>query len=201
MIGRVPSVQELREFLASKEADKKAKLVAKLLYDEAYQEEYARNWTTIWTNILIGRNGGMEDRSLISREGMQKYLRDSFARNKPYDRMVYELVTATGGTAPGSKDFNGAANFLVMKLDENAAQATAYCGRSTRVDTMVAIEFAASCKPLRKSNTSATAISAISTGSESATMSVIGRLRQAWSITTPWMRLATSSKRSTTFSR
>jgi len=125
VIGRVPSVQELREFLASKEADKKAKLVARLLYDETYQEEYARNWTTIWTNILIGRNGGMEDRSLISREGMQKYLRDSFARNKPYDRLVYELVTATGGTAPGSEDFNGATNFLVMKLDEDAAQATA----------------------------------------------------------------------------
>jgi hypothetical protein len=125
VIGRVPSVQELREFLASKEADKKAKLVAKLLYDEAYQDEYTRNWTTIWTNILIGRNGGLENRSLTSREGMQKYLRDSFARNKSYDRMVYELVTATGGTAPGTKNFNGATNFLVMKLDENAAQATA----------------------------------------------------------------------------
>ena len=44
-----------------------------------------------------------------------------------------------------------------MKL-KNAAQNTAYCGRSTRVDTIVAIELAASCKPLRKSNSSATAI-------------------------------------------
>ena len=44
-----------------------------------------------------------------------------------------------------------------MKL-KKAAQNTAYCGRSTRVDTMVAIEFAASCNPLRKSNSSATAI-------------------------------------------
>src|SRR4029077_8438332 len=42
---------------------------------------------------------------------------------------------------------------------KNAAQNTAYCGRSTRVDTIVAIELAASCKPLRKSNRSATAIS------------------------------------------
>src|ERR1700710_728853 len=41
---------------------------------------------------------------------------------------------------------------------KNAAHSTAYCGRSTRVDTMVAIELAASCKPLRKSNSSATAI-------------------------------------------
>src|SRR4051812_12428404 len=44
-----------------------------------------------------------------------------------------------------------------MKLKE-AAHSTAYCGRSTLVDTMVAIELAASCNPLRKSNSSATAI-------------------------------------------
>jgi hypothetical protein len=125
VLGRIPSVQELRDFVNSKEPDKKSKLVSKLLYDDAYTEDYARNWTTIWTNILIGRNGGLEDRSLISRPGMQKYLRDSFARNKTYDKMVYELVTATGGTAPGAQDYNGAANFLVMKLDEDAAQATA----------------------------------------------------------------------------
>lgn len=125
VLGRIPSVEELQAFLKSREPDRKAKLVDKLLNDEAYTEDYARNWTTIWTNILIGRNGGMENNSLISREGMQKYLRDSFARNKPYDRMVYELVTATGSTAPAASDFNGAANFLVMKLDEDAAQATA----------------------------------------------------------------------------
>ncbi len=125
VIGRVPSVQELRDFLAMKESDKRAKLVTKLLHSDEYTEDYARNWTTIWTNILIGRNGGNERRTLISREGMQKYLRDSFARGKPYDKMVYELVTATGSTTPGQKDFNGATNFLVMKLDENAAQATA----------------------------------------------------------------------------
>src|SRR6185369_12854889 len=89
VLGRVPSVQELHEFLTTKEADKKAKLVNKLLYDDSYTDDYARNWTTIWTNILIGRNGGLERRTLINREGMQKYLRDSFARNKPYDRMVF----------------------------------------------------------------------------------------------------------------
>src|SRR5450631_4606636 len=41
---------------------------------------------------------------------------------------------------------------------KNAAHSTAYCGRSTRVDTIVAIELAASCNPLRKSNSNATAI-------------------------------------------
>ena len=49
---------------------------------------------------------------------MQKYLRDSFARNKPYDKMVYELITATGSSSPGSEKFNGAVNFLAMKVNE-----------------------------------------------------------------------------------
>ncbi len=125
VLGRIPSVQELREFLGTRDSDKKSKLVTKLLHSEEHTEDYARNFTSIWTNILIGRSGGLEQNTLISRPGMQKYLRDSFARNKPYDRMVYELVTATGNTVPGAEGFNGAANFLVMKLDENAAQATA----------------------------------------------------------------------------
>jgi hypothetical protein len=125
ILGRIPSYQELTEFLADSSPDKKAKLVDKLLYDEKYTEEYARNWTTLWTNVLIGRSGGTERDTLISRPGMQKYLRDSFARNKPYDRMVHELVSATGVTSPGAEGFNGAANFLVGKLEEDAALATA----------------------------------------------------------------------------
>jgi hypothetical protein len=54
-------------------------------------------------------------------------------------------------------------NRKAMKL-KNAAQTTAYCGRRTRVDTIVAMELAASCSPLRKSNRSATTISPIRTG-------------------------------------
>jgi len=126
VIGRIPSVTELEEFIKSREPDKKVKLVGKLLDDEAYTEEYARNWTTIWTNILIGRSGGTEQNSLTSREGMQKYLRDCFARNMPYDDMAFELVTATGTNTPGSARFNGAVNFLAMKVnDESATLATA----------------------------------------------------------------------------
>ncbi len=126
LIGRIPTVEELTDFLEDDSDQKRRQLVEKLLYDDAYTEEFARNWTTIWTNLLIGRTGGTDNRSMISRAGMQKYLRDSFAREKPYDKMVRELVTATGTTTPGDPDFNGATNFLIDKVnDENAAQATA----------------------------------------------------------------------------
>lgn len=129
VLGRIPSVEELTAFTNSKDKDKRLKLVNSLLYSEKYTEDFVRNWTTIWTNILIGRSGGTGDDMLTSRAGMQKYLRDAFANNKPYDQMVAELVTATGVSVPGEEGFNGAVNFLANKLDEDAAQATAQTSR------------------------------------------------------------------------
>ena len=129
IIGRVPTVEELQAYTSDRDREKKVKLVQSLLHDDKYTEEYAKNWTTIWTNVLIGRSGGTERNSLTNREGLQKFLRDSFARNKYYNEMVYELVTATGSNSPGQENFNGAVNFLTMKLEENATLATAQTSR------------------------------------------------------------------------
>lgn len=118
VIGRIPTYDELAEFAGDRTPDKRAKLVERLLYDDRYTEEYARHWSTVWTNLLIGRSGGTDRRDLTNRDGMQKYLRDSFARNQSYDQMVYDLVTAQGSTKPGTENFNGAVNFLVNKVNE-----------------------------------------------------------------------------------
>ncbi|HUP81606.1 MAG TPA: DUF1549 domain-containing protein [Pirellula sp.] len=130
VIGRIPSYDEFVEFAKDKSSDKKLTFVNRLLNEDRYTEEYANHWSTVWTNILIGRNGGMENRTLTNRAGMQKYLRDCFASNKPYNEMAIELITATGATKPGTEGFNGAANFLVMKVnEENGTQATAAVSR------------------------------------------------------------------------
>ena len=78
IIGRVPTVEELQAYTSDRDREKKVKLVQSLLHDEKHTEEYAKNWTTIWTNVLIGRSGGTEQNSLTNREGLQKFLRDSF---------------------------------------------------------------------------------------------------------------------------
>jgi hypothetical protein len=130
ILGRIPSLDELEQFMRDRESGKHARLVERLLYDEQYTEQYARNWSTIWTNILIGRSGGNERGDLTNREGMQKYLRDAFAQNRSYNRLVYELVTATGATKPGTDNFNGAVNFLIGKVNEdNAVLATSSTSR------------------------------------------------------------------------
>lgn len=118
LIGRIPTLEELTEFIRDRKSDKREKLVDRLLNDGRYTEEFASHWASVWSNLLIGRSGGTDRRSLTSREGMGKYLRDSFAGNKPYNRMVYELVTATGTTKPGTEGFNGATNFLVDKVNQ-----------------------------------------------------------------------------------
>jgi hypothetical protein len=129
VFGRIPSVEEANHFLTLRGNDRKAKLIDKLLYSDEYAEDYARNWTTIWTNILIGRTGGNDNRSMVSREGMQQYLRRAFLRNKPYDEMAFELISAQGHNTPGEQGYNGAVNFLLDNLQENAAPATAKTAR------------------------------------------------------------------------
>ncbi|MGH7140213.1 MAG: DUF1549 domain-containing protein, partial [Pirellulales bacterium] len=105
-IGRIPTVEELEAFLIDNRRDKRSRLVEKLLEDDHYVESYARFWTTLWTNLLIGRTGGMEPNSPVSREGLEQYLRRSFLANKPYNRLVYELISAQGANRPGAQDYN-----------------------------------------------------------------------------------------------
>lgn len=124
LVGRIPRVEELNAFLADKRHDKRAALVDQLL-GEKYTADYVQNWTTIWSNILIGRTGGNERKSLVNREGMEKYLNETFKYNKSYDQMARELITATGSCRPADNDFNGAANFLADKMADNGVQATA----------------------------------------------------------------------------
>jgi hypothetical protein len=126
VIGRIPSVEELNRFLGDKSANRRMNLVDRLLGKD-YVEEYARNWSGIWTNLLIGRPGNkrQDERLPTDRDGMEQYLRRAFELNKPYRKMVYELVSATGATKPGEDNYNGAVNFLVGKMDDGGLQATA----------------------------------------------------------------------------
>jgi hypothetical protein len=125
IIGRIPSAKEARDYIDSREKDKKARLITKLLG----AEEYGKFWATIWSNLLIGRNPQRD----IDRASMNKYLRDSFAENKPWNKLVYELVTATGGSTPKSTaegiPYNGATNFMLSHMNDGKVPATSFTTR------------------------------------------------------------------------
>jgi Protein of unknown function (DUF1549)/Protein of unknown function (DUF1553) len=128
VLGRIPTVEELKAFAADRSKDKREKLVERLLTDDNYALEYSQHWATVWSNVLVGRTGGRGD-SLASRDGLEQYLRQSLARNKPYDKLATELLTATGSGKPGTPDYNGAANFMLAGLNQDAALATARVSR------------------------------------------------------------------------
>ncbi len=126
VIGRIPTIYEMRQFLADRSPNRRANLVDRLLESDEYIEDYARNWSNVWENLLIGRSN---DNALIYRDGLRQYLRRSFLTNKPYDQFVGELLTASGSNRPGEPDFNGAVNYLLDNLQENATPATAKTAR------------------------------------------------------------------------
>lgn len=129
LIGRIPTVEETTRFVRAKGDRKRADLVERLVDSDEYAEEFAKNWTNVWTNLLVGRPVGDGRRSLVNRDGMQQYLRRSLLANKPYDRLVYELISADGVNTPGEDAYNGAVNFLIDNLEDKGVQATAKTAR------------------------------------------------------------------------
>ncbi len=128
VLGRIPTVEELSAFASDRSPDKREKLIDQLLTDDDYVAEYARHWSTIWANVLIGRTGGGST-SLASREGLEQYLGQALAKNKPYHEWVHELLVATGSSQPGSEGFNGAVNFLLAGMNQDATLATSRVSR------------------------------------------------------------------------
>ncbi|HZL90903.1 MAG TPA: DUF1549 domain-containing protein [Pirellulaceae bacterium] len=127
VLGRIPTNAEVTAFAGDKSPDKKQHLVDQLLGDE-YADQFAQHWASVWTNVLIGRTGGKKG-SLASREGLEAYLEQSLRQNKPYDAIVAELLTASGTSRPDAPDFNGAVNFLLAGLGDNATLATTRVSR------------------------------------------------------------------------
>ena len=97
-IGTLPTAEEVRQFLNDTSPDKRSRLVDRLLE----REEYVDYWTMNWLNILRA------DQLTISPQGavaMQRWLRNGFAQNRPFDEFATDLLTVQGNTSaegPGS---------------------------------------------------------------------------------------------------
>lgn len=88
ILGTLPAADEARRFLESKDRDR-GKLVDALLA----RPEYADYWALKWADLLR-----VEKQALGSKRafGFYRWIRDSFAANKPMDRFTSELITAEG---------------------------------------------------------------------------------------------------------
>lgn len=90
LIGVLPTAEEARKFLASRDANKRAKLVDELLE----RPEYADFWGLYWSDRLSNSRQFLYEKGTFF---FQQWLREAMAQNLPYDQFAKELITATGG--------------------------------------------------------------------------------------------------------
>jgi hypothetical protein len=91
VIGRLPTAEEARAFLADAAPDKRARLIDRLLE----RPEYADFWANKWADLLRPNPYRVGIKAVYS---LDAWLRDCFRRNLPYDQFVRELLTAQGST-------------------------------------------------------------------------------------------------------
>jgi len=89
IIGTLPTAVEAREFLGEVSPDKRRALVDSLLI----RKEYADFQALKWSDVL------RVDRLALGHKPAYVYyrwIRDAFARNRPFDDVAREIITATG---------------------------------------------------------------------------------------------------------
>ena len=90
VVGRLPTLDEAKVFIADASPDKRAKLVDRLLDSSDYAEHFALKWNAIL------RNRRVTPGHQVGSFAFHNWIRDSLEQNKPYDQFVREIITASG---------------------------------------------------------------------------------------------------------
>jgi hypothetical protein len=92
VIGTLPNAQEAKDFLNSDEAGKRSALVDRLL--EA--AEFADYWAMKWSDLLRVKAEFPINLWPNAAQAYHRWIWTSISQNKPYDRFVREMLTASG---------------------------------------------------------------------------------------------------------
>jgi len=90
IIGRIPTSHEAKQFIADKSPGKRSKLIESLISSPGHKSKMFLFWAE-----LLRLNTAKEKHGL----GWHVWLKKSVAENKPYDKMVYEMLSAEGHAA------------------------------------------------------------------------------------------------------
>jgi hypothetical protein len=108
--GTLPTPDEARAFLDSTDPDKRKKLVDRLLgltgdpALDVHGNDYAAYWALKWSDLIRSNSAAIGEQGMWA---LHNWLKESFRQNKPFDKLVRELVTAKGSTFS-----NGPANYF-----------------------------------------------------------------------------------------
>ncbi|MFO0879658.1 MAG: DUF1549 and DUF1553 domain-containing protein [Gemmataceae bacterium] len=131
-IGTLPTVEQTRAFLASTDPQKRTKLIDRLLgltgdpAQDIHTAEYAALWSLKWSDLLKSNSATIGEQGMWS---LHNWMKEAFRQNKPFDRVVRELITARGNPYD-----SGPANYFVaFQGAEALAEATSQVFLGMRV--------------------------------------------------------------------
>ncbi len=127
LTGRLPLPADVTEFAADKDPAKRVKLIDKLLASD----EYVLHWSRYWRDVFSAKATDLRARAMLP--SFEAWLEGEIRQNRPWDKMVREMLTAEGQlpirparSEPDAK--NGASYFLLSyqgadAINDRAAQA------------------------------------------------------------------------------
>ncbi|MDB4664836.1 DUF1549 and DUF1553 domain-containing protein [Verrucomicrobia bacterium] len=93
LAGRLPTEGETRAFLAETSLSKRNRYIETLLAGPDYADFFAGKFSALLRNR---RDNAKQGRGTLA---FHRWIRDSFYANKPYDKFVREILTASGNIA------------------------------------------------------------------------------------------------------
>ncbi len=100
LTGRIPTIEQYREFVFDSNARKRSDLIDRLLYSR----EFTDKWTMWWGDLLQNAmSNSYQNQSQGARNNFQAWIGTSVSQNKSIRDIVFEVMTAKGNTeASGS---------------------------------------------------------------------------------------------------
>jgi hypothetical protein len=107
LTGQLPDPNEIRTFVsdAMPSKTKRERLIDKLIASPAFID----HWTLKWGDLLQANRKYLGEKGVYE---FDEWIRESFIANKPYDKMVREILSSSG-----SSNQNPAANFFRVTRD------------------------------------------------------------------------------------
>ena len=87
--GHLPTLEEVKAFMANSAPDKREALIESLLSSPGYADYFANKWAALLRNKRL-------EKGTPASFAFHSWLRDGLQANRPYDQLVRELLAATG---------------------------------------------------------------------------------------------------------
>ncbi len=115
LVGVIPSAEKVDSFLSDTDSKKREKVIDELLADPRFGKFLAETWT----NLLLPRES---NNRLLDQSPLLQWLAKDFNDGVPLNKIVFDLVTASGTTEENGAATYFVANPTVDKITDNVSR-------------------------------------------------------------------------------